>query len=150
MPSPSALMIKLSRLASTSTVAVRRKETLTDQMQRVLSCARAFEGDYGVRFVDVGITPIVKNMTSAYFSAANSEATHIRFITVGKMIIKRQAVLLLPKKLGRGVSAAKALSITYCDDSGLYISYQKDIFLIVQTVHASFNKDHRPVPLHEN
>lgn len=57
---------------------------------------------------------------SSNFLTANSTATYIRNITVGKMINKHKGVLSLPKKLSKDGPVASALGITHLDDASLY------------------------------
>lgn len=63
-----AQAFRLSKIASISTVIVRRKTMFTDTMQILLSYARAVEEDYGVRFINVCMLCIVYNILSTIVS----------------------------------------------------------------------------------
>lgn len=52
-------------MAIISTRIVGRKETFKDTMQSRLGYARAFEKNYGVRFVDLFVADIVIDMMSS-------------------------------------------------------------------------------------
>lgn len=53
---------KISRIVNILAAIVRRKVTVAETAQSLLSYTRAFVVDYGVRLVDVRIMNIVENM----------------------------------------------------------------------------------------
>lgn len=57
-------VIKLSEITAISRAIMQRRATFTDTMQRLLSYARAVKEDYGLCFVDVRITDILKTWFS--------------------------------------------------------------------------------------
>lgn len=58
-----------------------------EKVQRLLRYAAVFLKDYGIRFVDVYIMDIVEDPISSNILAAKYRSTHIRYITVGTMIV---------------------------------------------------------------
>lgn len=61
-------------------------------MQSLLRYGRAFGETYCVRFVDVRMMDILGDTMSSNILAGIARRTSIRYITVGKMIIKQTGV----------------------------------------------------------
>lgn len=84
--------------------------------------------------------------------ATNSRAIYVRYIIVGKMIIRNRGLLSLPIDLEKDASAARKLGIKQRDDPALYISSVENILLMIQAVDEFFKNDQKPAPapLHAN
>lgn len=100
-------------------------------MQSVQGYAQAFGKHYGVPFVDEHVLGIVEDILSSKFLASNSTGPYIRCITVGKMTINYQGVLVFLRNLGRDAPVAKIVGITHRDDTSFYIPSEEDILLII-------------------
>lgn len=82
-------------------------------------------------------------MMSSTFLAANSRATNIHSITVGKMMIKDKFMLPLIQKLSKDALAAKTLGTMHLDDQKLYSFSENDILLMIQGADAFVENDHK-------
>lgn len=129
---------------------VRRKATFKDEMQSLLYYAKELEEVNGVRFVQMRMISILEDFISSNHLAASSTAIYIRYITLEKMMIKRQSERRLILKLGKDAPAAKTLGITRLDKPNLYSSFKKAIQLIIQAADAFVENAQKSVPFHTN
>lgn len=70
-------------------------------------------------------------MLFSNFLATNSRATCVRYIRVIKLMMKKQGLLLLLEILDKDALEAKTVGITDLDEPSLYVSFEKDTFLII-------------------
>lgn len=70
-PIPPAQRMMRSTIYNITSAIFQHKETITDPMQSLLSYVQAFEERYGVLFVDVRITDIIKDIMSSNSLACN-------------------------------------------------------------------------------
>lgn len=117
-------------------------------MQSLLKYARALVENNGVRFIAVCILEIFEDMTSSNFLSANSTVTYVRYVRVGKKMMKNFSVLPLLGKLGMDASMAKTIRIFHFDDPSFYISSEEDIFSMVQVVDAFLMNNNKFVPFY--
>lgn len=92
-------------------------------MKSMPSYAQEFLENYGVRFDDVCLTDVEKDMTSSDVLAVRSRATSIRFITASGMMIKHQIVQPLIFRMDSDAVAAKTLGTTHSADVRLYTCF---------------------------
>lgn len=136
--------IKLSKIVNISTAIVRREATLTYTMQSLRSYGQAFEEHYAVRFIDVNIMDVVEDTLPSKILAGICRAIYIRYIRVGKKLIKHQGVSFLLLKPGKDTLAAKTLGITQRDDQSLYNSSEIDILYMFQATDAIVKNGRKP------
>lgn len=149
-PISPAQAIKLVKTVNISTKILSHEARFTDTVHSLLRHARAFEEDYGVRFVAGHVTNIMEEMWSSHFLSTNSRATYIRRVTVRKMMIKHQGALPHFKKLGKGAPAGKNFGITHLDEPSHYSSYEEDILLMLQATDEFDRIDHKPTSFYAN
>lgn len=68
----------------------------------------------------------MEDIISSNILDSNSIAVYIRYIRVGKMIIKDLVAFLLLYELGKDALAARILDMTHLDSASLYISYEEN------------------------
>lgn len=102
---------------------------------------RVFEENYGVHVFDVRVMNVVEDMMSSNVPTFNSRAACLRYIRVGKMIIKHRGVLLLFLKLDRDAQVAKTLGSTPTDNSYHYIFSEENLPLITQAADSCVMND---------
>lgn len=93
----------------------------------------------------MSLSDILKDIASSNFLPAYSKAIHIRYVTVAKMLLKSQGVLLLSGKLEKDALVANTFGITHLDDSRLYTSSEEDILFMIQAANAFVKNDHKLV-----
>lgn len=120
--------IKLSKVCNICTALVRRRSTFWNAMQSQLSYKQALEIGRGVRFIDVRIIDIVKDMIFSNLLTNHSWTAYVRYITVSIMIMKHQDLLARLVKLRRKALSARTLGITELDDISLYTTSKMDTY----------------------
>lgn len=105
-------------------------------MQSVLNYVRAFDENYAVSFVDASVLDIDDDMTSSNFMAANSKTSFARYISVDKMMMKNEGIMLLFVGFAMDALVVKTLGNTQLEVPHLYISFEEDVFLITQATDS--------------
>lgn len=114
----------------------------------MLNYARAFEEDYGLRFIDVRIAGIVEDVMYSDVFPANSRTTSIRYVVVRNMMRKDQELLPLLGNLGNIAPVDEILGIMILDLPSLYIPSEENILLKIQTAHAFVKNAHKSTSCH--
>lgn len=127
----------------------RRKATFSNTIQNRLNYTQEFPKDHAKRLVDVCITDIANKMISSNVLAADSIATYVRYIRVGRMMIERKYGLSLLTDLGKETPAANALGTTHPDNSSPYILYEDEVLLMNQAANVFVRNDHKLSTFHE-
>lgn len=88
--------------------------------------------DHGVRFDDVCMMSIVKNIMSPNHLAANCEATYVRYMIDDNILIKHKGLLSLLANDGSDAPAASVLDIIDPDNQIFHIPSEEDIHFKIQ------------------
>lgn len=115
------------KIAIFATEIILRKVMFTVSMQCLPSYLKAFEENVFPRFLNARIMDIADDMKSHNFLFVNSNATHVRCITFGMMMIKHKCVPPLLLNLVRDRPADWTLVIMHLHDSYRSISSQENI-----------------------
>lgn len=107
---------EMKPIANIPTAIFQYQAPVADLVQGVLYCARSFEEDYAVTFVDHLVRFIVEDLISYNFQAANFQGTSILYITDAKFNVKYDEVLPMVISLPRtclqpGFSALSHLKV---------------------------------------
>lgn len=129
-----AQAIKLSSNANSFTAIVRLQEKFSDFIKSLLSYIRPFKENHGMCIVAMLVIDIVVDIISSGFLAANSRATYVRYIRVGKIMIKPKEVLPLIMNLDGNAPVVKTLGITHIDYTSRYISSEEKVILMYQAI----------------
>lgn len=114
-------MIRPDKSAGKSTAIVRRRATLSDTMQRLLSYAGLINVEYGVRHLDMIVIDIADGMMTVSVLSASARVTYQQLTTAHGMMIKYKGVLSMVMDPISDTLEAKAFSITQLRDLILLI-----------------------------
>lgn len=123
--------VKLGKIVSISTEVLRKEAAFTEKNAKSAELQTSVRKNYEGHFVNVCRLEKVEDMLSSNFLRAKSIATNVCYIKVGRMMMKNKGVFPSLEKLGKDRPATKTLSITYLDNLDLYVSSEKDIYLMI-------------------
>lgn len=121
-----------------------REKRFTGTIQSFLNCARLFEENYAVSFVETRVLDILNDLMPWNILAANSKATYAHYICVAKMMMKNKGVLSLLVSLPMDAPVVKTLSITHLDDQAFTFSMSKISFSSSKPPMKSWKKTTNP------
>lgn len=99
-----------------------------------------------MRFVNARVPDIVHGMILSNLLSADSRATYVRYIRVGKIMIKNGVVLPMTVSPATDVLLVKTMGISHLDDPVLHTSMGENVLVMIEAADLLEENDNKHGP----